>query len=59
MVPLGGKLYLIDRSTGARTRRSIRRAPPTIRTSRPTARSIAFVRDGDLWLVSSGARRAG
>ena len=31
--------------------RSIRAARPTIRTCRPTARAVAFVRDGDLWIV--------
>ena len=51
MVPLGGKLYLIDRATGARRTIDPGGAVYDPRLS-PDGRTIAFVRDSDLWLVS-------
>ncbi len=58
MVPLGGRFYLIDRRTGAQPS-SIRAAPRTIRSSRPTAarsRSCATAICGSR---RARARRAG
>src|SRR3989454_2622571 len=51
MVPLGGKLYLIDRTTGGRRVIDPRGAVYDPHLS-PDGRTIAFVRDGDLWVVS-------
>jgi len=51
LVPLGGKLYLLDRITGARRVVDPRGAFYDPHLS-PDGRTIAFVRDGDLWLVS-------
>src|SRR4051812_19632334 len=53
LVPLGGKLYLIDRTTGARRVIDPRGAADDPHLS-PDGRTIAFVRDGDLWLVTDG-----
>ena len=52
MVPLGGKLYLIDRTSGARRVVDPHGAAYDPHLS-PDGRIIAFVRDGDLWLVSA------
>src|SRR5256885_7904279 len=51
MVPLGGKLYLIDRTTGTRRVIDPQGAVYDPHLS-PDGRTIAFVRDGDLWLAS-------
>jgi dipeptidyl-peptidase-4 len=56
MVPLGGKLYLIDRATGSR-RVVDPQGPMYDPHLSPDGRTIAFVRDGDLWLVVDGAPR--
>ena len=56
MVPLGGKLYLIDRTTGTRRVIDTQGAVYDPHLS-PDGRTIAFVRDGDLWLVSDGPPR--
>src|SRR2546426_11212978 len=56
MVPLGGKLYLIDRRAGARAVIDPQGPMYDPRLS-PDGRTIAFVRDGDLWLVSDGPAR--
>src|SRR2546421_1713893 len=56
MVPLGGKLHLIDRTTGARRVIDPQGAVYDPHLS-PDGRTIAFVRDGDLWLVSDGPPR--
>jgi dipeptidyl-peptidase-4 len=57
MVPLGGMFYLIDRRTGARTR--VDPAGPAYDPQlAPDGTAIAFVRDGDLWVVArTGAPR--
>jgi dipeptidyl-peptidase-4 len=58
VIPLAGKLYLVDRASGAR--RTVdpggEAYDPHIS---PDGTRIAFVRDGDLWVVegNSGARR--
>src|SRR4051812_24932850 len=51
MVPLGGKLYLIDRATGARRMIDPRGAVYDPHLS-PDGRAVVFVRDGDVWVVS-------
>jgi len=51
LVPLGGKLYLIDRTTGARRVIDPQGAVYDPHLS-PDGRAIAFVRDGDLWLAT-------
>jgi len=53
LVPLGGRLYLIDRATGARRAIDPRGAVYDPHLS-PDGRTIAFARDGDLWIVSEG-----
>src|SRR5262249_51028863 len=53
VVPVGGKLYLIDRTTGVRRVIDPQGAVYDPHLS-PDGRTIAFVRDGDLWLVSDG-----
>jgi dipeptidyl-peptidase-4 len=56
MVPLGEKLYLVDRTTGAR--RVIDPQGPVYDPHlSPDGRTIAFIRDGDLWVVSDGLPR--
>ena len=57
MVPLGGKLFLIDRASGQR--RVIDPGGPMFdpRLS-PDGQQVAFVRDGALWLVQGGQPRA-
>lgn len=57
MVPLGGKLHLIDRATG---RRSVvdPGGPAYDPHLAPDGTQVAFVRDGDVWIASaSGAAR--
>jgi len=53
MVPLGAKLYLIDRATGRRSVIDPGGAAYDPRLS-PDGSTVAFVRDGDLWIVSAG-----
>jgi dipeptidyl-peptidase-4 len=53
MVPLGGKLYLIDRTTGQRT--VIDPAGPVYDPHlSPDGTTVAFVRDGDVWIAPAG-----
>jgi dipeptidyl-peptidase 4 len=52
MVPLGGRFYLIDRATGARTAVDPR-GPAYDPHLSPDGTTVAFVRDGDVWVVSA------
>jgi dipeptidyl-peptidase-4 len=54
MVPLGGKLYLIDRPSGKRTVIDPAGAAYDPHLS-PDGSQVAFVRDGDVWVASAGA----
>ena len=54
MVPLGGVFHLIDRATGARRTVDPGGAAYDPHLS-PDGTAIAFVRDGDLWLVTPTA----
>ncbi|MGE0546603.1 MAG: prolyl oligopeptidase family serine peptidase [Kofleriaceae bacterium] len=53
MVPLGGKLFIIDRATGKRTSIDPAGAAYDPHLS-PDGKTVAFVRDGDLWIVTIG-----
>nr|HEX4313993.1 DPP IV N-terminal domain-containing protein [Kofleriaceae bacterium] len=53
LVPLDNKLFLIDRTTGARTTIDPGGEASDPRLS-PDGTRVAFVRDGDLWLVAPG-----
>ena len=55
---LGGKLYLIDRATGARAS-SIRGGAADDPHLSPDGKLIAFVRDADVWVVGAIGRRGG
>jgi dipeptidyl-peptidase-4 len=52
MVPLGGKLHLVERPSGARRVVDPRGAAYDPHLS-PDATKIAFVRDGDLWVIDA------
>src|SRR5690606_21789982 len=52
MVPLGGTFYLIDRQTGARVEIDPQGGAYDPHLA-PDGAHIAFVRDGDLWLVEA------
>jgi dipeptidyl-peptidase-4 len=53
LLPLGGQLHLIDRSSG--TRRAIDPGGPVYDPQlSPDGSLVAFVRDGDLWIASAG-----
>ncbi len=54
MVPLGGKLYLVDRTTGARHAIDPGGEAYDPHLS-PDGAKIAFVRDGDLYVVTTGS----
>ncbi len=58
MVPLGGKLFLLDRASGKRTIVDPGGAAYDPHLS-PDGETIAFVRDGDLWTIGAAgpARR--
>ncbi|HEU4727384.1 MAG TPA: prolyl oligopeptidase family serine peptidase [Kofleriaceae bacterium] len=57
LVPLGGKLYLIDRASGKRSVIDPGGAAYDPHLS-PDGTTVAFVRDGDVWIASaSGAPR--
>ena len=53
LVPLGGKLYLLDRAGGTRAVIDPGGAAYDPHLS-PDGRTVAFVRDGDLWVASAG-----
>src|ERR1043165_2778047 len=53
MVPLGGKLFLIDRASGKRTTLDPAGAAYDPHLS-PDGTTVAFVRDGDVWIASAG-----
>jgi len=53
LVPLGGKLYLIDRGTGGKTVIDPGGAAYDPHLS-PDGKTVAFVRDGDVWIASPG-----
>src|SRR4051812_11377063 len=53
MVPLGGRLYLIDRSTGKHVAIDPAGTAYDPHLS-PDGATVAFVRDGDLWIASAG-----
>jgi dipeptidyl-peptidase-4 len=53
MVPLGGKFYVIDRATGKRTAIDPGGAAYDPHLS-PDGSTVAFVRDGDVWIASAG-----
>ncbi|MGN6110336.1 MAG: DPP IV N-terminal domain-containing protein, partial [Kofleriaceae bacterium] len=54
MVPLGGAFHLIDRRTGARS--VVDPGGPAYDPQlSPDGTTIAFVRDGDLWIATAGA----
>ena len=53
MIPLGGKLFLIDRARGSRSTIDPQGAAYDPRLS-PDGTRIAFVRDGDLWTATAG-----
>jgi dipeptidyl-peptidase-4 len=53
MVPLGGKLYLIDRTTGKRAVIDPGGAAYDPHLS-PDGTTVAFVRDGDVWIAWAG-----
>jgi dipeptidyl-peptidase-4 len=53
MVPLGGKLYLIDRRTGQRSMIDPGGAAYDPHLS-PDGTTAAFVRDGDVWIAAAG-----
>ncbi|HET7502566.1 MAG TPA: DPP IV N-terminal domain-containing protein, partial [Kofleriaceae bacterium] len=52
MVPLGGKLYLIDRATGKRSVIDPGGAAYDPHLS-PDGTTVAFVRDGDVWIAGA------
>lgn len=54
LVPLAGKLFLLDRTTGQKTVLDPAGAVYDPHLS-PDGKSVAFVRDGDLWLAQVGA----
>ncbi|MBA3396568.1 MAG: prolyl oligopeptidase family serine peptidase [Deltaproteobacteria bacterium] len=54
MVPLGGMFHLIDRSSGKRVVVDPKGAAYDPHLS-PDGSTVAFVRDGDLWLASAGS----
>jgi dipeptidyl-peptidase-4 len=56
MVPLGDKLYLLDRATGSRRMLDPQGAAYDPHLS-PDGKTVAFVRDGDIWLISDGPAR--
>ena len=53
LVPLGGKLYLLDRARGTRTVIDPGGAAYDPHLA-PDGSHVAFVRDGDVWLVAAG-----
>jgi dipeptidyl-peptidase-4 len=54
LVPLGGKLYLVDRGTGKRA--MIDPGGPAYDPHlSPDGSTVAFIRDGDVWIVSPTA----
>jgi dipeptidyl-peptidase-4 len=53
MVPLGGKLYLLDRARGTRAVIDPGGAAYDPHLS-PDGRTVAFVRDGDVWIAAAG-----
>ena len=53
MVPLGGKFHLIDRASGKRTVIDPSGAAYDPHLS-PDGASVAFVRDGDVWIAAAG-----
>jgi dipeptidyl-peptidase 4 len=53
LVPLGGKLHLIDRTTGKRSAIDPGGAAYDPHLS-PDGTTVAFVRDGDVWIASPG-----
>jgi dipeptidyl-peptidase 4 len=53
MIPLGGKLYLLDRKTGKRAVIDPGGAAYDPHLS-PDGTTVAFVRDGDVWIASAG-----
>lgn len=53
LVPLGGKLYLIDRGTGGKAVIDPGGAAYDPHLS-PDGKTVAFVRDGDVWIASPG-----
>jgi dipeptidyl-peptidase-4 len=55
MVPLGGMFHLIDRTGGGSKRRVVDPGGPAYDPHlAPDGGSIAFVRDGDLWIAAPG-----
>lgn len=52
LVPLAGKLFLLDRASGKKTVLDPAGAVYDPHLS-PDGKSVAFVRDGDLWLIST------
>jgi len=52
MVPLGGRFFLIDRASGTRTAIDPHGAAYDPHLS-PDGSTVAFVRDGDVWIVSA------
>ncbi|MBC7974389.1 MAG: S9 family peptidase [Myxococcales bacterium] len=54
LVPLGGKLYLIDRGSGAKTVIDPAGQADDPHLS-PDGKTVAFVRDSDVWVASGGS----
>ena len=59
LIPLGERLFVVDRGTTNQTREiAVGTGFPYDPQLSPDGKQVAFVRDGDLWLVGADAQRA-